>query len=241
VNFQPIHNYGVIGNMRSAALVSTAGSIDFFCFPEFDSPSVFAALLDTAKGGAFTICPEREGYNAKQMYIPETNVLLTRFLSDDGIVELTDFMPVDETRQRHCVMRRVTVVKGDAGIKVRCCPRFNYARSGHRAEKLRGGIVFTEEGSENRPVSLQASVGMEVEGGDACASFVLKTGESACFVFGFDSADTAAEGLGELLERGFQSTSAYWRHWAGKSRYSGRWREMVNRSALVLKLTNTGR
>jgi len=235
MSFEPIQNYGLIGNMRSAALVSAAGSIDFFCFPEFDSPSVFAALLDAAKGGAFTICPERQGYNTKQMYLPETNVLLTRYLADDGIVELTDFMPVNETCQAHCIMRKVAVINGEARIRVRCGPRFNYARSNHRAEYRGGAIVFTKEGTE-QPIFLQSSVSVEIEGGDACASVVLKAGESACFVLGIDFEERPAEAVAEFVKRQFESTSAYWRQWAGQSRYSGRWREMVNRSALVLKL-----
>ncbi len=157
MNFEPIQNYGVIGNMLSAALVSTAGSIDFFCFPEFDSPSVFTALLDTAKGGAFTICPERQGYNTKQMYLPETNVLLTRFLADDGIVELTDFMPVNETPQYHCIMRRITVINGETRVRLRCAPRFDYARSDHRVERRGEAIVFTAQNAGSQPIFLQSN------------------------------------------------------------------------------------
>jgi GH15 family glucan-1,4-alpha-glucosidase len=241
MNFEPIQNYGVIGNMRSAALVSTAGSIDFFCFPDFDSPSVFTALLDTAKGGAFALYPDRQGFNTRQMYLPDTNVLLTRFLADDGIVELTDFMPVNEPAQCHCLMRRLTVLNGEASVKLRCAPRFNYARSAHRAEYRGADVLFTEEHADRQPPVLQSSVSLEIAGGDACASFLLKTGESAYFVFGIDFGERPPSAVAEFVERQFESTCAYWRQWAAKSRYSGRWREMVNRSALVLKLLTSNK
>jgi GH15 family glucan-1,4-alpha-glucosidase len=241
MNFEPIQNYGVIGNMLSAALVSTAGSIDFFCFPEFDSPSVFTALLDPAKGGAFAIFPERQGFNTKQMYIPETNVLLTRFLADDGIVELTDFMPVDENSPCNCIMRRITVINGETCVRVRCAPRFNYARSGHRVEFRGSAVVFTEENAGHKPMFLQSNVSVAIEGGDACAYFLLKAGESAYFVLGGDFDEMPAAAVADFVERQFDSTCAYWRQWAAKSRYSGRWRETVNRSALVLKLLTDSR
>src|ERR1700761_2747469 len=92
--FQPIENYGVIGNMQSVALVSIHGSIDFLCFPDFDSPSVFAALLDPERGGSLRLCPAKDGMRIKQLYLPDTNILVTRFLSESGVAELTDFMPV---------------------------------------------------------------------------------------------------------------------------------------------------
>jgi GH15 family glucan-1,4-alpha-glucosidase len=241
MNFEPIQNYGVIGNMLSAALVSTAGSIDFFCFPEFDSPTVFAALLDPAQGGAFTLCPESPGYNTKQMYLPETNVLLTRFLADDAIVELTDFMPVDESRPYHCILRRITVISGEARVRLRCAPRFNYARSAHRAEFRGAAVLFSGEGSEPHPILLQSSVSLALEGGNACASFPLNTGESAYFILGPDSDEKPAAAVAEFVDRQFISTCAYWRQWAAKSRYAGRWRETVNRSALVLKLLTDSR
>src|SRR5579875_1943500 len=93
-SFLPIENYGVIGNMRSTALVGTNGSIDFLCFPRFDSPTLFAGLLDPERGGQFVIEPQMEEMRTRQMYLPDTNILLTRFLSDDGVAEVTDFMPI---------------------------------------------------------------------------------------------------------------------------------------------------
>src|SRR5215467_266315 len=93
--FEPIENYGVIGNMQSIALVGMNGSIDFLCYPDFDSPSVFAALLDDEKGGRFAIQPQLTDMRVRQLYLPETNILITRFLAEEGVVELMDFMPID--------------------------------------------------------------------------------------------------------------------------------------------------
>ena len=94
--FQPIENYGVIGNMRSIALVGMNGSIDFLCYPEFDSPTVFAALLDDQEGGRFEIRPQLSNMRVRQLYLPETNILLTRFLAEEGVAELTDYMPIEQ-------------------------------------------------------------------------------------------------------------------------------------------------
>ena len=94
MSFEPIENYGVIGNMWSIALVGASGSIDFLCYPNFDSPTVFAALLDDEKGGCFQIQPQLNKGRVRQMYLPDTNILLTRFLADEGVAELTDYMPI---------------------------------------------------------------------------------------------------------------------------------------------------
>src|SRR5215831_12926083 len=96
--YQPIEHYGVIGDLHTVALVGKDGSIDFLCLPDFDSPSVFAALLDAERGGRFQIAPLLARATRKQLYLPDTNVLLTRFLDADGVAELSDFMPVGEVR-----------------------------------------------------------------------------------------------------------------------------------------------
>ncbi len=236
MNFQPIQNYGLIGNMRSAALVSMGGSIDFLCFPEFDSPSVFAALLDAEKGGSFTVYPDRNDVHVKQLYLPDTNVLLTRFLAEDGIVELTDFMPVDENESFNCIMRTVAVISGEANFNLRCYPRFDYARAGHRVEQCNNGILFTPEADNCPPMSLHGSIELQIEDKGACARFTLKAGECARFIFGTGCENLSSADVDAVVEEQFHATSNYWRGWAAQSSYTGRWREMVNRSALVLKL-----
>src|ERR671920_432844 len=92
--YQPIENYGIIGDMHSVALVGMNGSIDWLCFPHFDSPSVFAAILDDEKGGWFKVSPTSGGFKSKQLYWPDTNVLITRFFSPEGVGEVVDYMPV---------------------------------------------------------------------------------------------------------------------------------------------------
>src|SRR3954447_23065734 len=128
MSYQPIGNYGVIGDLNTVALVGLNGSIDFMCFPDFDSPSIFAALLDEHKGGRFEIKPVFNGMKTKQLYLPDTNVLLTRFLSGEGVGEITDFMPVEELFDGKELIRRVTTVRGEVKYKMKCSPRFNYGR-----------------------------------------------------------------------------------------------------------------
>src|ERR1700757_834731 len=133
--FEPIENYGVIGNMQSIALVGMNGSIDFLCYPNFDSPTVFAALLDDQRGGRFEVRPQLTNVRVRQLYLPDTNILLTRFLAEEGVAELTDYMPIEkDVEQPNEIVRMVSVIRGNVRFKMRCQPRFNYATSTHRTE-----------------------------------------------------------------------------------------------------------
>jgi GH15 family glucan-1,4-alpha-glucosidase len=240
---QPIENYGVIGNMRSIALVGMNGSIDFLCFPGFDSPSIFAALLDPRRGGFLRISPQIGDLHTKQLYLPDTNILLTRFLSESGVAEITDFMPVvesgDKAAYAHHILRMLRVIKGRITFEMRCAPRFDYARSGHSAQSRDSSIIFIPESKDCPVMALHATFPMQVEGGDATATFTLSAGETATLAFG--ELDEEGEAIGAVLDpanvnRHFQETSSFWRAWIKRSNYTGRWREMVNRSALMLKL-----
>ena len=241
--FQPIENYGVIGNMQSVALVSIQGSIDFLCFPNFDSPSVFAALLDPVRGGSLRLAPAMDGMRIKQLYLPDTNILLTRFLSERGVAELTDFMPVVEIKDKrpygHHIVRMLRVIKGQVKFEMRCAPRFNYARSGHKTHEDKGGICFVPDATECPSMALHASFPMHLDGNDAVAFFTLNAGETAMLAFGQVDEEEKA-GFSAINEdnvnRHFEETAHYWRTWVSHSNYTGRWREMVNRSALILKL-----
>jgi GH15 family glucan-1,4-alpha-glucosidase len=143
-----IGDHGIIGNMRSAALINITGEIDFFCFPEFDSPSVFASLLDEGNGGSFVLRPSSDTFDLKQCYVPETNVLMTRFISDHGIAEVSDFMPIAAESGYHGIMRHLTVMQGTIDFSLRCSPKFNYAQSTHRAEHSNGGVLFVPQSNE---------------------------------------------------------------------------------------------
>src|SRR5471032_2871918 len=136
-----INAHGLIGNMRTTALVSTEGVIDFMCFPRIDSPTVFASLLHPERGGAFSITPAFEVSRAKQLYLPETNVLLTRFMSAQSVCEIVDFMPVadaddDAMVTSNCVVRIVRAIYGDMSVQMRCAPRFDYARGSHETAQV---------------------------------------------------------------------------------------------------------
>ena len=134
MSYQPIQDYGVIGNLKTVALIAKNGNIDWLCFPHFDSPSIFGAILDERRGGTFRLYPTAHGVVCKQMYWPDTNVLITRFLSDDGVGEIRDYMPVGEPRDGngyHGLIRRLSVVRGQMPFRLECSPAFNYARDTH--------------------------------------------------------------------------------------------------------------
>jgi len=237
MSYQPIENYGIIGNLNTVALVGLNGSIDFMCFPQFDSPSVFARLLDQRKGGYFSINPEFREMKTKQLYLPDTNVLLTRFLSSEGVGEITDFMPVGQQVVRRLI-RRLTMVRGEAKFRLACCPRFNYGEDKHRIKQDREKeIVFHTGGNEGIRMRLQGSVPLEVHGSDAVAEFTLKAGEVADFIIeNAENEPIPDEAFSHTLTESLFMTIHYWKDWVSRSTYSGRWMEVVNRSALVLKL-----
>ena len=145
--YKNIEDYGIIGDLNRVALVGVDGSIDFMCAPDFDSPSIFAGLLDCRKGGHFIISPVGHPGRNKRLYLPDTNVLLTRFLSEQGIAEVSDFMPIEESGEgRFTLVRRAKTVRGEVRFRMVCQPRFDYARASHRVERDSQGILFISEG-----------------------------------------------------------------------------------------------
>src|ERR1041385_5860929 len=134
MGYTPIENYGVIGDLNTAALVGMDGSIDFMCFPDFDSPTIFAALLDDEKGGRFKLAPTAQDLRHKQAYLPDSNILLTRFLAAEGVAEVSDFMAIDRLGHSHDLVRRAKVVRGQMDLRMICQPRFDYGRAAHRVE-----------------------------------------------------------------------------------------------------------
>jgi GH15 family glucan-1,4-alpha-glucosidase len=236
MTFLPIENYGVIGNMKSIALVGMNGSIDFLCYPEFDSPTVFASLLDQTKGGRFQIEPQLTGMRIRQLYLPDTNILITRFLAEEGVAELTDFMPIEsEAEQPNETVRMVTVIRGTVPFTMRCQPRFNYATSTHRIELGERCAMLLPDDNVCPPMSLYSTAPLQQEGEDVVSRFCLDAGETATFVLG------GLRGEGEppemqFIDQRLRQTIHFWKTWIAKSKYKGRWREMVRRSALLLKL-----
>ena len=236
--YPPIESHGIIGNMRTAALVGLDGSIDWLCFPRFDSPSVFAALLDDEKGGFFRIAPVGEGVVHKQLYWPGTNVLITRFLSEDGVGEITDYMPVGRLAERdgyHRLVRRINVVRGTMKFRIECRPAFNYARDAHETKVSRNGAAFH---SLNLSLGLTASIPLRRDAKGVHAEVTLSEGETTRFVLSEIAADArcgAPLPEDEAVEL-FKDTVDFWTAWLSQCTYRGRWREQVERSALALKL-----
>lgn len=233
--YQPIENYGVIGNLRTVALVGLDGAIDWLCLPHFDSPSLFGALLDDQKGGRFRIAPREESAHRKQFYWPGTNVLVTRFHTADGVAEIVDFMPVG-TPEPHQVIRQVKVTRGRVDFRLSCAPAFDYARACQTVSVEGDGARFESAGL---CVQLAAPVPLRRDGNGVGAEFTRAEGESATFILrvcepGAPVAGTCPDHDETAVL--FHDTVAYWRKWLSRCTYTGRWREMVERSALALKL-----
>ena len=236
--YQPIENYGIIGNMRTAALVGMNGSVDWYCYPHFDSPSVFAAILDDEKGGRFKIAPTSDAITYKQLYWPDTNVLVTRFLSADGVGQVTDYMPVGLSENERCfqwLIREVHVVRGTMAFRAECRLAFNYGRDRHQTKISSNGASFHAPGLS---LGLATEVPLRPDGEGVVAEFSLNDGESAVFVLRevqpfADCPDPISQLESHQL---FRRTVDYWRRWIAQCTYRGRWREEIHRSALVLKL-----
>src|SRR5712675_282450 len=238
---QSIENHGIVGNLRTAALIGLYGAVDFLCWPRFDSPTIFASLLDDERGGCFELIPVLDDARQRQLYLPDTNVLLTRFLSPDGVAEISDFMTIGDLDAGSRLVRRIKAVRGSIHFRMRCVPRFDYARLDPKVCAEAGTVIFT--GGDNLALRLRASVPVDVSEGTALSEFDLAAGESASFIL-----EDASHGEDSIsadpgyVSTAFKETSDYWRHWVRRSTYRGRWREVVNRSALVQRwLHNFGR
>jgi GH15 family glucan-1,4-alpha-glucosidase len=237
VAYEPIESYGLIGDMRTAALVGSSGSIDWLCFPNFDSPSVFAAMIDDEMGGRFEVRPRATDFRTKQLYWPDMNVLVTRFFVESGVAEVGDYMPVGRSADRYerrSIVRHVRSIRGKVDLRMRCAPAFDFARSAHRVETVMGGVWFR---SPSLDLALGSDVPVQIEDKAAVAEFSLAEGEQACFVFGESSLETDDLRCPPDLQRELLTTTIeYWHQWLSKCTYRGRWREIVYRSALALKL-----
>lgn len=240
MSYKPIEDYGIIGDLHTVALVGIDGSIDWCCMPHFDSPSVFAAILDDKKGGYFKVGAANPA-TRKQLYLPDTNVLITRLFSDEGIAEVIDFMPVErrgEGRNRpnyHQIVRRVSTVAGNVKFRLECFPAFNYGRDPHEIRTFPQGVVFA---SPSTTVGLVSPLPLSIQGDGVVSEFSLARGKTTTFFLRHAEGGSEANVLipEESGEASFRHTVEYWERWLAQCHYTGRWREMVHRSALVLKL-----
>ena len=231
--YKPISDYGVIGDMHSAALVGSDGSVDWLCFPRFDSPSVFAAILDDEKGGRFRVAPSGE-YRHDHYYLPDSNVLVTNFATDSGAASLTDLMPLcdDVTTSDHELVRIVRCQSGHVELEVLFEPRLDYARS-HTEVTAQGRLALARHGDDC--LSLSAGVPLEATDGAARGRFTIREGEWTAFLLRWqDDSPPAIEDYDVYGKLG--KTQAFWRFVAHDWRYRGRWQELVKRSMLALHL-----
>lgn len=228
----PIENHGIIGDMRSAALVADTGSIDFCCWPDFDSPSIFSALLDSNEAGTFQLAPDLPRARRLQIYLPDTNVLQTRWIDKQAIVEVTDLMPIGESADDlPRLVRRVQVHGGSARLRMRCRVRMDYSRAETTAYPEQQSVCF--QAPDEPGMRLAATTPLRIEEHTACADFDIHPGETVEFILGgVDDPHVVAGHCSHY----FDDTLKFWRQWSRQSQYRGRWRETVTRSALALKL-----
>jgi GH15 family glucan-1,4-alpha-glucosidase len=234
--YLPIEEHGVIGDLRTVALVGTDGTIDWYCPTRFDAPSVFAALLDKDRGGAFRIAPAHAGWKSRQLYFPDTNILITRFLSEEGVAEVIDFMPVmrpgDGGRDR--IVRTVLGIRGELTLRVEVDPRFDYGRVEHEAQRAEHGAVFRSSAGS---LALSTRAPLEIRDGRAFAEVTVRPDDRLTFALENGDGELRPRPYGEDEARSlFVDAVDFWRGWLRQCRYTGRWRETVYRSALTLKL-----
>jgi GH15 family glucan-1,4-alpha-glucosidase len=240
-----IADHGLIGDMQTSALVSTDGCVDWFCSPRFDSPSIFGALLDAERGGHFRIRPTAGVVTSKQLYFPETAVLITRFLTEAGVGEVIDFMPVAEgtvaTEQRRMI-RMVRCVRGEMSFAVDIAPRFDYGRESFRTHIDEEGVAF--EGPQtavsvcliSEPDDERLARVWADDAGDVHAELRLVAGQMRGLYLRTGTLGPIHRVPVDEVWRLFHDTVRFWTTWVSRSTYTGRWRETLHRSAITLKL-----
>jgi GH15 family glucan-1,4-alpha-glucosidase len=240
-----IADHGLIGDLETAALVATDGSIDWFCAPRFDSPSIFGALLDSTNGGRFLIRPVDDAFTTKQLYFPDTAILITRFMTEGGVGEVVDFMPALTSgvpSSRHRIVRMVRCIRGSMRFRVAISPRFGYGLTPSTTDVTDSGAVFKGPHDSavlhtvREPDDERVASGVMDDNGDLHVTVDLRAGDVRGMILetGTDNAPREVR-VAEVL-RLFEDTVRFWRSWVAASSYTGRWREMVARSAITLKL-----
>jgi GH15 family glucan-1,4-alpha-glucosidase len=242
-DYPPIEGHGLIGDLQTAALVSTDGTIDWMCLPRFDSPSIFASLLDKERGGSFSIGTTNEGCVMRQMYLPGTAILITRFMTTDGVGEVVDFMPIagEQATDRHQLVRLVRVVRGQMHFVIDFKPRFDYGREQPSIQIEGGGVSVRGANlrlnlnvAPEEPIARDPEV--RVEDGAIIGTLTLSAGQVGGIILESQPEGPARRVSAAEVTRLFEETRAFWRDWIGHSHYRGRWRENVERSAMALKL-----
>jgi len=244
-DYPAIADHGLIGDLQACALVATDGSIDWFCSPRFDSPSIFGSLLDRERGGHFSARPRHEAFETKQLYFPDTAILVTRFLTEDGVGEVIDFMPVASgpPSASHRLIRVVRCVRGVIEFDFEVAPRFDYGRQPYELTITDEGATYTA-GDTTMTLSLirdphDEKLGRQIEvSGDDDLHLSLDLVEGQMRGVVVETGVGIRPRFVPVAEAQtlFDETVAFWQDWVGQSTYSGRWREELQRSAITLKL-----
>ncbi|HEX2087033.1 MAG TPA: glycoside hydrolase family 15 protein [Solirubrobacteraceae bacterium] len=234
--YAAISDYAIVGDGRTAALVARDGSIDWLCLPDLDSGSVFGALLDADRGGAFRLAPVGP-YAAERRYVPDTNVLETTFTTAGGSVRITDAMVLadDALAPSRELVRHIEGLSGRVELRWSVEPRFGYAEGRTRIGS-RGGVPVATNGSDALAVLAFGAGDTRVERGAIDGAFVARSGSSGLLALAFARGEPLVFPAREHIERRLQGTIDHWRGWVATRRYDGPWRDAVLRSALALKL-----
>ncbi len=239
-----IADHGLIGDLQTTALVSAHGAIDWWCAPRFDSPSLFASLLDRERGGHCLLTARAARYGqatVRQLYLPDTAVLVTRFMTPDGVGEVADFMRPDDGRiaaDSHRIVRLIRVVRGSLEFEFDCQPRFDYGRGAHDLTVLDERSALFQDSQLQLAVQATKPITMRPDGGDVGARFTLGAGQVAGVALTSAPAGTPppAPLTPAEVRADIEATRSFWHAWLRTSSYRGRWQQMVNRSAITLKL-----
>src|SRR5690348_12616795 len=239
--YPPIADHGLIGDLQTAALVSTDGSIDFYCCPRFDSPSIFAELLDHDRGGRFRIAAAERDYVTRQLYFPDSAILITRFMTASGVGEVIDFMPIDRPKvatTHHQLVRRVRVVRGSMRFSLECAPRFDYGRRQHELVMAERGAAFS---TPDLTLTLHVDTSLAVDpsihvataqppepirlsrkGDDVHGAFTLHAGQVATVVLESGGKSPPGTTTAKAVDRMLLQTRQFWQQWLNRSTYHGR-------------------
>ncbi|MFE6899681.1 glycoside hydrolase family 15 protein [Streptomyces sp. NPDC057717] len=247
-DYPPIADHGLVGDLQTAALVASDGTVDWWCTPRFDSPSLFASLLDSDRGGHCRLAADLgEQTTVRQLYMPETPVLITRFMAPQGVGEVIDFMEPIDARvpvDRHRLIRVARVVRGSLPFELVCRPRFHYGRASHTLSRLDDDSVVFHGPDTDLHVQATAPVSLHADGIDVTARFTLNAGESAAVILTSETGEPGSRSgcpggprpAVEDVTAALDACRDFWLRWLRSCRYKGRWHEMVVRSAITLKL-----
>ena len=237
--YNPIGDYAIVGNCKTTALIHKEGSIDFYCFPRFDSPSVFAKLLDANKGGSFNVRPQLKQFTTSQQYLLNTNVLLTRYRSEKDTIDIFDFMPLSNGHSANQLIRVVKVIRGDVTFDLEMQMAPDYARDDFELVKVSAERVqLSCKSLKEQSFEIASNIPLYGKNNELIKEFSLASGSVAVFTIGeqANQQDSTSEALKAYALSAIDDTVDYWRSWISKCSYQGDHAAQVNRSALTLKL-----